>query len=181
MDADDRCVFERVDDEVAAVGARNDGAGQPPEPLRVKAIVDAKFVLVQVDDELESPAGEDALPRMRRHVAERPEIFDELGEGWSRRVRSVQHRVALRDNGRAVAGHVGPRRSHFGSTWPIPAEDRSFDQSMRQARPMRIQTRGRRRSGGVASARWYRSSTRAWKPRVCGVSRKPKLSRSRWW
>src|SRR6266852_4802659 len=37
---------------------------------------------------------------------------------------------------------------------PPEREDLSFDQSMRQALPMRIQTRGRRLSGGVASARW---------------------------
>jgi len=53
---------------------------------------------------------------------------------------------------------------------PVLGEDLSLDQSMRQTWPMRIQTRGRRRSGGVAQRQMVEVVDAGVETRVCGVS-----------
>src|SRR5262249_17897737 len=91
MDCDDGGVLAGVDTEERAVRARDDRAGESPIRGRVQCAVDAEFILVQVDDELERAAGDDALPCVRRHVAEAPEVGDERGKWRSGGAHEIEH------------------------------------------------------------------------------------------
>ena len=89
VDADDRGVGARLDTEGPAVGTRDDRPAKPGGLLTVAGPLDAELVLVQVEDDLDRPARDDALLRMRRRVGQRPEVLDEPGEGRRRSVDAI--------------------------------------------------------------------------------------------
>ncbi len=107
----DRRVLERVDDEEAAVRAGDDRAGQAPAALLV-GVVDPELVLVEVDDELERSARQDALPSVAGSVAQAPEVLDEAIERRPRDGRPVEHRQTES----AISGGSGTDR--HGATGP---------------------------------------------------------------
>src|SRR5688572_30530030 len=67
-----------VDLEGAVVATGRDRAVKPMLPTR--RVVDAEGVFVEVDDELDGSARDDAFTRVARSVAQRPERVDDVVE-----------------------------------------------------------------------------------------------------
>src|SRR5262249_11933652 len=104
VDARDRGVLRRVDHEVPAVGPGDNRPGQPPAATGVRRVVDPDLVIAEVDHQLDRPARQNPLPRVRGGGGARPESRDELAERRGGSVGVVEHRF--------------PARIAVPATWP---------------------------------------------------------------
>src|ERR687891_328214 len=83
-------VNARVDLEWRAVAARHDRAWKTSDRVRPRGGAgDREFIFREVDDQLESPAGDDTFARVLGHIAQRPEIVDEPIQRWTESVDAV--------------------------------------------------------------------------------------------
>jgi hypothetical protein len=90
--AHDRGLLERVSHEAPAVRPRDQRTRESPAAVGPVWIVDTQLILVQVDDQLDGPAGQDTFSEVRGSVPiVKPEVVHEALKRRSRNMRTEQH------------------------------------------------------------------------------------------
>src|SRR5262249_19029367 len=91
VDADDRRVLERVDQEEVAVRSRDNRPRIPPRAVGVRRVVNPDLVVAEVDHQFDRTTRQNPLPGMRWRVRTKPEAVDALVKRRTREIGTQEH------------------------------------------------------------------------------------------